>query len=67
MPLARCTTLTDYGAFLSRGGDSVRARAALREAVRIAETCGAGWHARRARAEWRRAGGRARTPKGHSG
>jgi tetratricopeptide (TPR) repeat protein len=67
MPLARCTTLTDYGAFLSRGGDSLRARAALREAARIAETCGAGWHAQRARAEWRRAGGRARARKAHSG
>ena len=37
------------------------------EAARIAETCGAGWHAQRARAEWRRAGGRARARKAHSG
>jgi tetratricopeptide (TPR) repeat protein len=51
MPLARTTTLTDYGAFLNRGGDNVRARAVLGEAVHIAETCGAGWHAKRARAQ----------------
>jgi hypothetical protein len=66
MPLARSTTLTDYGVFLSRGGDRVRARALLGQAVQIAETCGAGWHARRARAEWRRAGGRTRTRKAHT-
>jgi tetratricopeptide (TPR) repeat protein len=65
MPLARSTTLTDYGVFLSRGGDRVRARALLGQAVQIAETCDAGWHARRARAEWRRAGGRTRTRKAH--
>ncbi|HEX6401630.1 MAG TPA: hypothetical protein VF003_00440 [Pseudonocardiaceae bacterium] len=60
------TTLTDYGVFLSRGGDRDRARALPGQAVQIAETCGAGWHARRARAEWRRAGGRTRTRKAHT-
>lgn len=63
MPLARTQTLTDYGAFLTRGGDITRARALLAEALHIAEACGAGWHANRARAEWRRAGGRTRTRK----
>ncbi|HSZ28186.1 MAG TPA: LuxR C-terminal-related transcriptional regulator, partial [Pseudonocardiaceae bacterium] len=61
MPLARAQTLTDYGAFLTRGGDVARARVLLAEALHLAEECGAGWHANRARAEWRRAGGRTRT------
>jgi Tfp pilus assembly protein PilF len=63
MPLAHATTLTDYGAFLASGGELDRARALLHEALHIAETCGAGWHANRARDEWRRAGGRTRTRK----
>ncbi|MGH3769038.1 MAG: helix-turn-helix transcriptional regulator [Pseudonocardiaceae bacterium] len=63
MPLARAQTLTDFGAFLTRGGEIPRARALLAEAMQIAETCGAGWHAGRARAQWRRAGGRARSHK----
>ncbi|MEO7193456.1 MAG: AAA family ATPase [Pseudonocardiaceae bacterium] len=63
MPLARAQTLTDYGAFLTRGGDIARARVPLAEALRIAEACGARWHANRARAEWRRAGGRTRSRK----
>ncbi|MFZ0119133.1 MAG: AAA family ATPase [Pseudonocardiaceae bacterium] len=61
MPLARARTLTDYGAFLTRGTEIARARTLLAEALHIAEACGAGWHANRARAEWRRAGGRTRT------
>jgi pentatricopeptide repeat protein len=61
MPLARSRTLTDYGAFLTRGGEIARARVLLAEALHIAEECGAGWHANRARVEWRRAGGRARS------
>jgi DNA-binding CsgD family transcriptional regulator len=61
MPLARSRTLTDYGAFLTRGAEITRARELLAEALRIAEDCGAGWHAHRARAGWRRAGGRTRT------
>jgi DNA-binding NarL/FixJ family response regulator len=39
-----------------------RERCSLRHFI-IAEACGAGWHANRARAEWRRAGGRTRTRK----
>ena len=63
MPLARVQALADYGAFLSRGGEMTRARVLLAEAVNIAEACGAGWHAIRARTEWRRAGGRTRARK----
>jgi DNA-binding CsgD family transcriptional regulator len=63
MPLSRARTLTDYGAFLTRGAEIARARVLLAEALHIAEECGAGWHANRARAEWRRAGGRTRTRK----
>jgi len=63
MPLSRAQTLTDYGAFLSRGGEIARARVLLAEALHIAEECGAGWHASRARVEWRRAGGRTRARK----
>lgn len=66
MPLARATTLTDFGAFLNRSGDSVRARALLGEAARIAEACGAAWHADRARAEWRLAGGHTAAAKSSS-
>lgn len=61
MPLTRSQVLTDYGALLTRAGETVRARPLLAEALRIAEDCGAGWHANRARAEWRRAGGRTGT------
>jgi len=60
MPLARAQALIAYGAFLNRGSTATRARPPLAEAVRIAEACGAEWHAGRARAEWRRAGGRRR-------
>ncbi|MGH3865022.1 MAG: helix-turn-helix transcriptional regulator [Pseudonocardiaceae bacterium] len=63
MPLARAQTLTDYGAFLTRGDEIARARVLLAEAVHLAEACGAGWHVNRAQAEWRRAGGRTRTRK----
>ena len=61
IPLARAQVLTDYGAFLYRQGDTRQARQALAEALRLAESCGAGWHAERARVEWRRAGGRTGT------
>jgi DNA-binding CsgD family transcriptional regulator len=65
VPLARVETLVDYGALLTRLGDLAQARPPLAEALRIAEGCGAAWHAERARAAWRRAGGRgARTPAG---
>jgi DNA-binding CsgD family transcriptional regulator len=61
VPLARAQVLTDYGAYLYRQGDARQARQALAEALRLAESCGAGWHAERARVEWRRAGGRTGT------
>jgi DNA-binding CsgD family transcriptional regulator len=61
IPLARAQVLTDYGAFLCRHGDARQARPLLAEALRLAEDCGAGWHAGRARVEWRRAGGRTGT------
>lgn len=63
IPLVRAQTLTDYGAFLTRGGEIAQARALLAEALHIAETCGAAWHAHRARVQWQRAGGRTRTRK----
>src|SRR6266568_1751584 len=63
--LARAQVLTDYGAFLYRQGDARQARQALAEALRLAESCGAGWHAERARVELRRAAARtATTPPG---
>jgi DNA-binding CsgD family transcriptional regulator len=66
LPLARAETLTAFGAFLIRRGDFARARQVLSDAMQLAEERGAQWHAARARAEWRRAGGRARrTPPGH--
>ncbi|MBO0785808.1 MAG: response regulator transcription factor, partial [Actinobacteria bacterium] len=61
MPLHKAQTLTSYGAFLTRHGDPRTARPLLAEAVRIAEGCGAAWHAEQARVEWRRAGGRSGT------
>jgi DNA-binding CsgD family transcriptional regulator len=65
IPLARSQLLTDYGRFLYRQGEVRRARQTLAEALRLAETCGAAWHAEQARIEWRRAGGRAGvTPPG---
>jgi len=65
MPLARSQLLTDYGRFLYRHGEVGHARQTLAEALRLAETCGAAWHAEQARVEWRRAGGRAGvTPPG---
>jgi DNA-binding CsgD family transcriptional regulator len=65
IPLARSQLLTDYGRFLYRRGEVRHARQTLAEALRLAETCGAAWHAEQARVEWRRAGGRAgATPPG---
>jgi len=65
IPLARSQLLTDYGRFLYRHGEVRHARQTLAEALRLAETCGAAWHAEQARVEWRRAGGRAGvTPPG---
>ncbi len=65
IPLARSQLLTDYGRFLYRHGEVRHARQTLAEALRLAETCGAAWHAEQAHVEWRRAGGRAGvTPPG---
>jgi hypothetical protein len=60
MPLLKAQTLTSYGVFLCRRGDRRSALPAA-EALRIADGCGAVWHAERARVEWRRAGGRSGT------
>jgi DNA-binding CsgD family transcriptional regulator len=60
LPLARAETLTDFGAFLVRRGHFTSAREVLGNALQLGEDHGAHWHAARARAEWRRAGGRAR-------
>jgi DNA-binding CsgD family transcriptional regulator/Tfp pilus assembly protein PilF len=61
MPLARAEALIEHGSFLLRRDDAARARPVLAEALRLAEGCGAGWHADQARVGWRRAGGRAGT------
>ncbi len=61
IPVTQAQVLTDYGAFLCRHGDARQARPVLAEALRLAESCGAGWHAERAKVEWRRAGGRTGT------
>jgi hypothetical protein len=58
MPLFKA--LTSYGVFLCRRGGPRSALPAA-EALRIADGCGAVWHAERARVEWRRAGGRSGT------
>jgi DNA-binding CsgD family transcriptional regulator len=61
MPVYKAQVLTDYGSFLCRDGEPRNARPVLAEALRVAEDCGAAWHADRARVEWRRAGGRSGT------
>jgi DNA-binding NarL/FixJ family response regulator len=63
MPLARAEALTDQGSFLLRRGAPARARPVLAEALRLAEECGAAWHAEQARVGWRRAGGRSGTTR----
>ena len=65
MPLARCRTLTAYGAVLARRGQQDHARQVLSDALARAQGCGAGWHAQQALIELRRAGGRTwRVPPG---
>jgi DNA-binding CsgD family transcriptional regulator len=65
MPLAQCRTLTAYGAVLARRGQHAKARQLLSDALACAQSHGAGWHARQALTELRRAGGRAgRIPAG---
>jgi DNA-binding CsgD family transcriptional regulator len=64
-PLYRADALIDRGGFLLRQAQPAEARPVLAEALRLAEKCGATWHADQARVLWRRAGGRARsTPAG---
>jgi DNA-binding CsgD family transcriptional regulator len=64
-PLFRADSLIDQGGFLLRQGQPAQARPVLAQALRLAEDCGAIWHADQARVLWRRAGGRARsTPAG---
>ena len=60
MPLARCRTLTGYGAVLARRGQRDKARQLLTDALHSAQACGAGWHTDQALTELRRAGGRTR-------
>ena len=61
MPIARASTLTSYGAYLTRHGQPGKARPLLADAVATAQSCGAAWHAQQARIQWRRAGGRSGT------
>jgi DNA-binding CsgD family transcriptional regulator len=61
--LARAEALMDQGGFLLRQGQPARARPVLAEALQLAESCGAAWHAEQARIRWRRAGGRTRTTR----
>jgi DNA-binding CsgD family transcriptional regulator len=65
MLLARCRTLTAYGAVLARRGQRDHARQVLSDALARAQGCGAGWYAQQALIELRRAGGRTgRVPPG---
>jgi DNA-binding CsgD family transcriptional regulator/tetratricopeptide (TPR) repeat protein len=60
LPLRRAEALLAYGAYLRRRGEANRARALLGEALRLAETCGAGPLAAQVRPELDAAGGRRR-------
>lgn len=60
LPLEHVETLLDYGAFLRRAGQPVRARPLLAEALQRAEECGAAWLAGFAREELGVAGGQRR-------
>jgi DNA-binding CsgD family transcriptional regulator len=63
--MARCRTLTAYGAVLARRGQRDHARQVLSDALARAQRCGAGWYAEQALIELRRAGGRTwRVPPG---
>ena len=63
--MARCRTLTAYGAVLTRRGQRDHARQVLSDALAQAQGCGAGWYAQQALIELRRAGGRIwRVPPG---
>jgi DNA-binding CsgD family transcriptional regulator/DNA-binding transcriptional ArsR family regulator len=60
LPLQRVEGLLAHGSFLRRHGGAVDSRASLREAVRLAEECGARPLAEAAAGELRLAGGRRR-------
>ncbi len=60
LAIQRLETLTQYGAFLRRTGQPMRARPVLADAVRLAETTGAEWLGEHAQAELAVAGGRRR-------
>jgi len=60
LPIERVETLLDWGSYLRRGRQLVRARPVLAEALAEAEAHGAAWLAARARTELGRAGGRRR-------
>jgi DNA-binding NarL/FixJ family response regulator len=59
--VARVSTLTSYGTYLTRHDQPSQARPLLADALTIAQSCGAAWHAQQARIHWRRAGGRSGT------
>ncbi|HEU0316119.1 MAG TPA: helix-turn-helix transcriptional regulator [Solirubrobacteraceae bacterium] len=60
LPLERIETLLEWGAFLRRRGQLLRARPVLGEALAAAEVHGADWYSDVARAELGLAGGRRR-------
>jgi DNA-binding CsgD family transcriptional regulator len=60
IPLQQIQTLLEYGRFLRRSGQPLRARPLLAEAVDLGESSGADWLAEQARQELRAAGGRRR-------
>jgi DNA-binding CsgD family transcriptional regulator len=60
-PVSRAEALIEQGGFILRQAEPSRARPIFAEALQLAESCGAAWHAEQARVGWRRAGGRART------
>jgi DNA-binding CsgD family transcriptional regulator len=62
LPLEKVETLLDYGAFLRRAGQPVRARSLLAEAVDLAGELSAGWLHDLAAKELAVAGGRRRRP-----
>ena len=65
LPLERVLTLLDWGRFLRRTGQLVKARTRLTEGLRAAQAHGASWLAAQAHDELRAAGGRrrAQTPE----
>jgi DNA-binding CsgD family transcriptional regulator len=66
LPLEKVETLIEYGAFLRRAGQPVRARPVLAEALTLAEGIGSRWLARHALEELRIVGGRRRRRTGET-